>query len=506
MKRIILLCDGTWQDSLAQTHWYPSNVSRLARAIKPVNSEGIAQVVYYHPGVGSEGGILGWFLGGTFGEGIIEQMKEVYCFLSYNYVPGDEIFFFGFSRGSYMVRALCSLVMEFGILRKSGMSEFVEVFQLFMKKKFEENEALKNLQEDLAKRGALIKPEYEKHKITVKAIGCFDTVGSLGVPRIFPWQKNDYKFLDLKLNKNVEHAFHALALDEPRIVFRPTLWFFDPKGPNFDNYKQVWFTGNHENIGGGPMYGTAPHTNLLPPSNKVRIPNYLSEGTLAWLLSKFVAQVPNVLSDGTLIWMVSQCRDLLDIDHKYLHIDIRGGHTRRDGELDYTKAFDSHPRKQEPVWYRGPINYNIFFILLGAIPFWPWPPRDVGGYFPWEKDYDWFFVRWLKWLEHMVSRKSKEQRLDTKERVHISVYNRDLITGTQSAALRNVILDPPNESGNGDVVMEKEKNGTQHVQVSQGARNKKHIPLECYSQFEETFWRDEGQDIHDTNRVRNSAI
>ncbi|KAK9494981.1 hypothetical protein V1508DRAFT_411556 [Lipomyces doorenjongii] len=500
MKRIILLCDGTWQDSLAQTHWYPSNVSRMARAIKPVDSDGIAQVVYYHPGVGSDGGILGWFLGGTFGEGIVQQMKDVYGFLSYNYVPGDEIFFFGFSRGSYMVRALCSLVMEFGILQKSGMSEFVEVFQLFMKKKFEKNVALQKLQADLAKREALILPANEKHKITVKAIGCFDTVGSLGVPRIFPWQKNDYKFLDLKLNPNVEHAFHALALDEPRIVFQPTLWFFDPRGPNFDNYKQVWFTGNHENIGGGPMYGTAPGTNLLPPSKKVKIPNYWSDGALAWLLSKFVAQVPNVLSDGTLIWMVSQCSDLLDFDDKYLHVDIHGGHTKRDGELDY-KAFDTHAHKQEPVWYRGPINYNIFFILLGAIPWWPWPPRDVGGYFPWEKDYEWFLVRWLKWLKHLVFENPEQQELVTKERVHISVYNRDLITGTKSAALRNVILDPPNESENGDVVFEKVKNGTQHLDVAQGAsKKKKHVPLEHYSPFEEAFWRSEKQDIHDTNK------
>ncbi|KAK9237607.1 hypothetical protein V1525DRAFT_403654 [Lipomyces kononenkoae] len=519
MKRIILLCDGTWQDSLSQTHWYPSNVSRLARAIKPVSSNGVEQVVYYHPGVGSAGGLVDFFLGGTFGSGIMQQMRDLYSYLSYNYAPGDEIFFFGFSRGSYMVRALCGLVMDFGILSKAGMSEFVEVFRLYMTKKFAKNVKLQELQARLVKNGVLTLPvdgNNEKQKrITVKAIGCFDTVGSLGVPRMFTWQKDDYRFLDLKLNSNVEHAFHALALDEPRIVFQPTLWFFDPKGPHFDNYKQVWFTGNHENVGGGPMYGTAPGTNFLPPSHQVRIPNYMSEGALAWVLGKLFAQVPNVLSDGTLIWMVSNCQGLLDFDDKYLHMDIRGGHTRRDGELNYRETVLQYKEK-EPVFYRGPINYNIFFILMGAIPFWPWPPRDVGGYYAWEKDYDWFFVRWLKWLRHLIFGKPADDRgLVTKEQVHVSVYNRDAISGTESRALRNVVLDPPPPSSSsadngGDVISEKQKNGTHHdhhhhddpaspAPVSE--KCKKRIQIATYSDFEEIFWIDEGQNIHDRTKA-----
>jgi uncharacterized protein (DUF2235 family) len=36
----------------------PSNITRLSRAIKAESDDGIAQVVYYHFGVGSQGGIL----------------------------------------------------------------------------------------------------------------------------------------------------------------------------------------------------------------------------------------------------------------------------------------------------------------------------------------------------------------------------------------------------------------------------------------------------------------
>ena len=36
----------------------PSNVTRMSRAIKQVSDDGIPQVVYYHFGVGSEGGMV----------------------------------------------------------------------------------------------------------------------------------------------------------------------------------------------------------------------------------------------------------------------------------------------------------------------------------------------------------------------------------------------------------------------------------------------------------------
>jgi uncharacterized protein (DUF2235 family) len=47
----------------------------------------------------------------------------------------------------------------------------------------------------------------------------------------------------------VENAFQALALDEPRYAFRPSLWERVPGSTT--NLKQVWFPGNHGNVGGG---------------------------------------------------------------------------------------------------------------------------------------------------------------------------------------------------------------------------------------------------------------
>ncbi|NER78506.1 MAG: DUF2235 domain-containing protein, partial [Leptolyngbya sp. SIO1D8] len=99
MKRLIVCCDGTWQklDSA-----YPTNVVKLAQAIKPLDKMGVQQVVYYDAGVGTGGG-LDTLLGGGLGKGIDKNIEDAYLFLCLNYVSGDEIYLFGFSRGAYTV-------------------------------------------------------------------------------------------------------------------------------------------------------------------------------------------------------------------------------------------------------------------------------------------------------------------------------------------------------------------------------------------------------------------
>src|SRR5262249_37146776 len=94
-------------------------------------------------------------------------------------------------------------------------------------------------------------------KATVKAIGIWDTVGSLGLPRIEPLvkiglQSTESKrmgFYDTKLSNSIENAFQALALDERRTPFSPALWE-RPRG-NTTTLRQVWFPGVHSNVGGG---------------------------------------------------------------------------------------------------------------------------------------------------------------------------------------------------------------------------------------------------------------
>lgn len=93
--------------------------------------------------------------------------------------------------------------------------------------------------------------------IPIKAIGVWDTVGSLGTPRI-GWltkfglqsaESDEVRFYDTKLSNCIENAFQALALDEKRSAFSPALWE-KPEG-NKTTLRQVWFPGVHSNVGGG---------------------------------------------------------------------------------------------------------------------------------------------------------------------------------------------------------------------------------------------------------------
>lgn len=52
------------------------------------------------------------------------------------------------------------------------------------------------------------------------------------------------------MHPKVDFAFHALALDEWRTSFGPTLWNRAPENGNTE-LRQVWFPGSHSNVGGG---------------------------------------------------------------------------------------------------------------------------------------------------------------------------------------------------------------------------------------------------------------
>jgi hypothetical protein len=93
--------------------------------------------------------------------------------------------------------------------------------------------------------------------VPIKFIGVFDTVGALGVP--FPWFHwlfgSAYEFLNTGLRQNNEYAFHAIAIDEHRKAFAPTLWSNQgataARPRPFERTEQRWFVGAHANVGGG---------------------------------------------------------------------------------------------------------------------------------------------------------------------------------------------------------------------------------------------------------------
>ena len=112
-KRLVVCCDGTWNtpDQLA-----PTNVTKVALAVAPTDSAGHKQLMFYHEGVGTNRWERIW--GGAFGFGLSRNVCDTYRFLVQNFEPGDELFFFGFSRGAFTARSTVGLVQNCGILRR----------------------------------------------------------------------------------------------------------------------------------------------------------------------------------------------------------------------------------------------------------------------------------------------------------------------------------------------------------------------------------------------------
>jgi hypothetical protein len=96
----------------------------------------------------------------------------------------------------------------------------------------------------------------------IKMVAVWDTVGALGIPvfSIEGISRSTFGFLHTGLRLPIETGYHALAIDEHRKAFVPTLWTVrKPREPDavyaaprpIENVEQRWFVGAHANVGGG---------------------------------------------------------------------------------------------------------------------------------------------------------------------------------------------------------------------------------------------------------------
>jgi uncharacterized protein (DUF2235 family) len=244
MKRIILCADGTWNEPERKDETtgrpQPTNVLKVARAVLPQSSAGVNQIVYYHEGVGTENG---WdrFTGGAFGSGMAHNVRALYRFLVYNFEPGDELFFFGFSRGAFTARTLAGFMYKVGLLEKDDEYYTPEIYDLYQSSTPSDSEEWKHAFRNIKDK---------RPCPPILFIGVWDTVGALGAPGLLGqiFNRNKYKYHDIGLNPTIKNAYHALAIDEKRKPFAPSLW---TKLPGWNGtLEQAWFAGVHSNVGG----------------------------------------------------------------------------------------------------------------------------------------------------------------------------------------------------------------------------------------------------------------
>jgi len=238
VKRLVVCADGTWnrpEEDLQKD--VPTNVLRMARAIRPIAADGRPQHVFYDWGIGSYHNTV---VGGVTGQGIHKNIMDAYRYIVQNFTPGTGIYLFGFSRGAYTVRSLCGLINNCGILKRPDARLIQQAFDHYKK--------TGAAWAPSGSKSVAFRNEHSHDSREIRFVGVWDTVGALGVPFSLMglFDRKD-EFYDTKLGSNVRMARHALAIDERREDFEPTLW--EPRDGL--DLQQVWFAGSHSDIGGG---------------------------------------------------------------------------------------------------------------------------------------------------------------------------------------------------------------------------------------------------------------
>lgn len=274
---LIVFCDGTWNtpDQLEGGLPAPTNVVKLRNALFPTDKDGLEQRTYYHPGVGTDGGWWNRIAGGSMGEGLNKNIMSGYNWLARNYEDGARIWLFGFSRGAYTARSLGGMISRCGLLnaRMPGMKEeaiWTAIEDLFAVYRTPEKNAKAVVATNKRPFHSVKSGQKCKHSIPIHFIGVWDTVGALGVPDDMAIlnlidDPAKHRFHDTQLSPIVANARHAIAIDEKRQSFIPTLWTNVDGNPSV---RQVWFPGVHGDVGGG--YGRCG----------------LSDGALKWMMDE----------------------------------------------------------------------------------------------------------------------------------------------------------------------------------------------------------------------------
>lgn len=194
--------NGTWNSEKTDDVATPDNEATRNTNVVLFRDAHSAPAPFYSNGVGTRVGVVGKIFGGAFGVGGQQRLAEALAHLKRRQSSGDrDIDIVGFSRGAALALAFANRITK---EVKDG-------------------------------RG---------RPVRVRFLGLFDVVGSFGIPfNLGPIKFQEYNLgYELSLPSNVEHCYHAMALDEPRQTFRVT---------RVRGAYEVWFRGAHSDIGGG---------------------------------------------------------------------------------------------------------------------------------------------------------------------------------------------------------------------------------------------------------------
>ncbi|EJU01021.1 hypothetical protein DACRYDRAFT_108354 [Dacryopinax primogenitus] len=268
-RKLVLCFDGTG-DLFDTTN---TNIVKLVSFLKKDDYRN--QMVYYQTGVGTAvkaGLFSGLAKMAAYGVGwdIKYHIMGGYTFLMQNWVPGDRIYLFGFSRGAYTARALAGMLHKVGLLPRGNDEQVPFAYSMYMRTDKAGWEASTSFKGTFS------------NTVSIDFVGVWETVESVGIFRnvSFPFTAS---------GNHIRIFRHALSLDERRVKFKANHYHANLNlsqlskaaaeadavaGLEDTDMQEVWFSGGHGEIGGGNF----SNEELYDPA---RIP-------MAWMLREIV--------------------------------------------------------------------------------------------------------------------------------------------------------------------------------------------------------------------------
>ncbi|KAF3930308.1 hypothetical protein ABW19_dt0200735 [Dactylella cylindrospora] len=350
-RKLVLCFDGTGNRFRGD-----DTDSNIVKIYELLDRRSENQFHYYQPGIGTYVQNESSTFLGRMGDKIKTVMDKAvgssfkthviggYSFIMKYYNPGDCIYIFGFSRGAYTARFLAEMLAGVGLLSR-GNEEMVgfawSTFSEFQTSRHDGGA------QDMSRRAFMkkFKKTFSRSGVNVHFLGLFDCVNSVGQLEA-PFWRRTYKYMPM--GSSATHIRHAVSVHERRLKFKPALYqgFID-----HPDLKEVYFCGNHGDIGGGW-------------ARKDGQRRALSDIPLAWMLEE-VRNLPNTENklqftqpDEFIIE-----RDVAEAEVKFEeHLQQLGR-----GEIDDVGGMHPH----DPLSFRGGLRFYqvLGWWILEVMPF-----------------------------------------------------------------------------------------------------------------------------------------
>ncbi|KAI8964321.1 hypothetical protein F5Y11DRAFT_316727 [Daldinia sp. FL1419] len=232
-RKLVLCFDGTGNKFRGDDS--DSNILKIFRCL---DRESGCQYHYYQPGIGTyvvsnslshtslSARIRSWYLkakDSAVGSSFDHHVVGGYRFLMRFYQPGDEIYFFGFSRGAYVARFLAEMLDYIGLL-SHGNEEMVtfawKAFSQWQSRQSDQTEEHLEKRREMYRFMKGFRETFSRPVERIRFLGLFDTVNS--VPRFeTAWMQRSK--MPYTARSSAKVIRHCVSIDERRAKFRQDL-------------------------------------------------------------------------------------------------------------------------------------------------------------------------------------------------------------------------------------------------------------------------------------------